>query len=248
MEKKKMPPDRSDSNIQDGKLDIGNIFQIRSLDGNLKLQILQKHWKPGKSYPFPVRDSRKFTIIWLDRKAWLSYFKELDGAFCVPCVLFEHQCGHNGMKLNKLYKEPLTNWQSVVTKFEEHDKNPNFHKALAKSINSKSIMTRKSEGIGEQCNQMLNERIQNNRRILHSIVKLWYSVEDKTFLSMATVTIQNTMTVLIAGTALLKFRVSSGDDTLKHHFDSTATNAMYRSKTTQNKLVTICGDQVTETI
>ena len=48
--------------------------------------------------------------------------------------------------------------------------------------------------------------------------------------------------------ALLNFRVSSGDSILKNHFDSTAKNATYRSKTTKKKLVQICGGQITETI
>ena len=230
---------------------MGNIFQRKSLDDNLKLQILENHWKPGKSYPFPVRGSRKFNIKWLDRWGWLSYSKEVDGAFCVPCVLFGHQCGHNGMKLNKLYKEPLTNWQSAVTRFEYHDKNSNFHKeAMAKSINFKSIMTKKSEGIDEQCNRILNERVQNNRKILHSIVETvvlcgrqnlalrGHRDDSKYFDSPNCGNFQ----------ALLNFRVSSGDASLKSHFDSSAKNATYRSKTTQNKLVKICGDQVTETI
>ena len=149
-----MKPDSLDSNILDGEMVLGNIFQRKRLDDNSKLQILQNKWKPGKSYPFPLRGSRKFNTKWLDRWSWLSYSKEVDGAFCVPCVLFGHQCGHNGTKLTKLYKEPLTNWQSATTKFEEHEKDPT---SMAKSIHFKSIMTKKSEGIDEQCKRLTKE-------------------------------------------------------------------------------------------
>ena len=38
----------------------------------------------------------------------LAYSKYLDGAFCLPCVLFGVQCGRNSNKLGKLYKSPLT--------------------------------------------------------------------------------------------------------------------------------------------
>ena len=172
IENKKMKPDGTESKIQFEGIDMGNLYQRNSLDENSKLQILQKHWKPGKSHVFPVRGSRKFNIKWLDRWSWLSYSKEVDGAFCVPCVLFGHQCGHNGSKLTKLYKEPLTNWQSAVTRFEEHDKKSNFHKeSMAKAIHFKSIMTRKTQGIDKQYNKIINERIQNNRKILNSIVE-----------------------------------------------------------------------------
>ena len=41
--------------------------------------------------------------------------------------------------------------------------------------------------------------------------------------------------------ALLKFRVDAGDEVLKEHIETSAHNAMYSSKETQNRMIVICG-------
>ena len=48
--------------------------------------------------------------------------------------------------------------------------------------------------------------------------------------------------------ALLKFRVDSGDDVLRQHLESAASNATYISKTTQNELIKAAGDVVRQKI
>eukprot|EP00731_Ephydatia_muelleri_P036655 Em0299g3a len=47
---------------------------------------------------------------------------------------------------------------------------------------------------------------------------------------------------------LLKFWVRSGDDALACHFTESHKNAIYQSKTTQNELITIIGEQILHTI
>ena len=44
--------------------------------------------------------------------------------------------------------------------------------------------------------------------------------------------------------ALLDFQISAGDTILAEHFRKAKKNATYHSKTTQNKLVKICGKQI----
>ncbi|XP_050064151.1 52 kDa repressor of the inhibitor of the protein kinase-like [Aphis gossypii] len=48
--------------------------------------------------------------------------------------------------------------------------------------------------------------------------------------------------------ALLKFRANSGDEILKDHLETGAANAQYTSAKTQNKLIEICGQVITEQI
>ena len=67
----------------------------------------------GELFDLPVsvecsNSIRYFLRSWLKRFPWLAYSKYLDGAFCLPCVLFGVQCGRNSNKLDKLYKSPLT--------------------------------------------------------------------------------------------------------------------------------------------
>ena len=44
--------------------------------------------------------------------------------------------------------------------------------------------------------------------------------------------------------ALLQFRVDAGDKVLEQHFKTSSKNCTYRSKTTQNKLIELCGDHI----
>lgn len=48
--------------------------------------------------------------------------------------------------------------------------------------------------------------------------------------------------------ALLKFRTNAGDEILKDHLETGAANAQYTSAKTQNKLIEICGQVITEQI
>ena len=99
-------------------LDIGRFVSMAAIDDDTKLSLINNHWKPPPDFKFPSSETsrRKFCASWLNRWSWLCYSKLYDGAFCLSCVLFGHQTGHNGSKLSKLFKEPLTNWQSAVTR------------------------------------------------------------------------------------------------------------------------------------
>ena len=48
--------------------------------------------------------------------------------------------------------------------------------------------------------------------------------------------------------ALLSFRVNSGDESLKEHFSTAPKNATYRSKSTQNEIISCCADIVNRKI
>lgn len=163
--KKLKQEDKNDDNDVD-KFDIGNyVNNAQDINDDLRFQLLENHWKPPWSYIFPSSQygtkkvtSRKFLPKWFERWPWLSSSKKFDGAFCVPCVLHGHQSGHNGMKLLKLYKEPLVNWQTAVCKFEEHDKKSPFHKAsLMRATSFKQVMKGKQEAVDRQLNRIVNE-------------------------------------------------------------------------------------------
>jgi len=48
--------------------------------------------------------------------------------------------------------------------------------------------------------------------------------------------------------ALLDFPIESGDAVLKKHFESAPKNATYKSKTIQNELIDLCGQQIRSNI
>ena len=97
---------------------------------------------------------------------------------------------------------------------------------------------------------MLNERVERNRKILAAV--------------METVVLSGKQNISLRGhrddsqyygsknpgnfQALPDFRISAGDNILKKHFEVVPKNATYRSKTIQNKLITICGHQIEQII
>ena len=96
--------------------DIGLVFkEISSYSDQDKLKFIENEWKPGELFDFPVsvecsNSKRHFKFVWgwLKRFPWLAYSEFLDGAFCLPCVLFGVQCGRNSNKLDKLWYRNLS--------------------------------------------------------------------------------------------------------------------------------------------
>ena len=236
-------------------MDIGNyVGRSRELDDDTKLDVINNHWKPPSSFNFPFREfgsktpiRRRFSTKWLQRWSWLCYSKLYDGAFCLGCVLLGDQTGHNGSKLSKLFKEPLINWQSAATRLEDHDKNSALHKdAMLRLTSFKNVMLGNVKGIDEQADNLRSERIQYNRAIVSSIVE--------------TVILAGRQNIALRGhrddsqhylspnpgnfQALLNYRIQGGDTKLGDHFVNAPRNATYRSKTIQNKIVKICGQQI----
>ena len=236
-------------------MDIGRFVSAVALDDDTKLNIIDNHWKPPLDFKFPSlqfgSSRRKFSLNWLIRWSWLCYSKMFDGAFCLSCVLFGHETGHNGSKLNKLFREPLKNWQTAAGKLEKHHKHSLIHRdSMLRLVHFRNVMMGETKGIDEQADEMRSSRIQRNREILSSITK--------------TVILTGRQNISLRGhrddsqhysssnpgnfQALLNFRVDSGDTKLEKHFESGNKNATYRSKTIQNKLIKICGNQVREQI
>ncbi|XP_046844785.1 52 kDa repressor of the inhibitor of the protein kinase-like [Xenia sp. Carnegie-2017] len=111
-------------------------------------------------------------------------------------------------------------------------------------------MKGKTIGIDEQADHLRSARIQYNRDVLGSIIKTiilpgrqnlplrGHRDDSKYFLSSNPGNFQ----------AFLNFRVDAGDAKLEKHFENASKNATYCSKTIQNKLIKICGEQIKEKI
>ena len=231
--------------------DVGTFFDKGdSLTYDQKCTILQNDWRPEKTFIFPTRliygKQRKFNHSWSEKHTWLSYSKLLDGAFCLPCVLFGRRIGPNASKLDKLMKSPLTDWSCASTKSKEHSKSE-IHKTALLTM-QKFVAVKKNEirPINQIQNKILDDTISKNRKKLASITKTvllcgrqniplrghrddskYYSSEDCGNFQ-----------------ALLNFRVESGDVILQDHFQNAPRNATYRSKTTQNELISCCAEEI----
>ena len=229
---------------------------LREFDDDTKLNVIQNHWRPPSAFDFPYREfgtnaktpnRRRFSPMWFNLWPWLCYSKLYDGAFCLCCILFGKETGHNGTKLSNPFKEPITNWQSATKRLDDHEKNSLVHcDSILHLSHFESVMSGKSKGIDEEADQMRSERIRYNRRILCAMAE--------------TVILAGCQNLALRGhcddaqhysstnpgnfQALLNYRISGCDTVLAEHFQKAKKNATYRSKTIQNKLVEICGKQV----
>ena len=77
--------------------DFGQFVSVASIDDDSKLNLINNHWKPTKSFSFSCLSlPQKFCFTWLDMWAWLCHSKVFNGAFCLSCILFGKETGHNG--------------------------------------------------------------------------------------------------------------------------------------------------------
>ena len=209
-------------------------------------------WKPGKSYRFPKKEEygkkRSFNYNWLEQYSWLVYSSSLDGAFCLPCVLFARDIGKKGIKLDKLLHTPFNSWTSATRKFKDHELNSDVHKCSQLMASEfKKTMENVSMPVHHQLHEAAVKTMKENRTKLTSIIKTiifcgkqnlplrahrddsqYYGCKDNTGNFQK----------------LLEFRVDAGDKVLEEHLKKCHKNATYRSKTIQNELISCCGDYI----
>ena len=82
---------------------------------SLLLSLINNVDKPEDSYNFPkILGKRGFCWSWLKEFPWLCYSKKLDGAFCLPCLLFSCRFPTKNGNLKKLSNEPYSHWSNAA--------------------------------------------------------------------------------------------------------------------------------------
>ena len=103
---------------------------------------------------------------------WLVYSPSLDGAFCLPCVLFAHDTGKRGVQLDRLLHKPVNFWTSATNKFKSHEQNSEVHKAaVLRSSDFKKSMENASLSINHQLDLTCKKVAEENRAKLSSVLK-----------------------------------------------------------------------------
>lgn len=232
--------------------DIGLYVRKKCTDEE-KFILLKNRWLPPENYTFPASKIRnlKFQRKWLIDFPWLAYSKSLDGAFCQFCCLFcVSSVGKGNVQAKSLVKEPFSRWKDALEQFRLHQ-DAIYHKnALVTAQNFVDVQEKKVIDISVQLDKAKQKEIEQNRRILKSIVEtiiltgrqdIALSVHrDWGKLFPEPTTNDGNFR------ALLRFRIKSGDSQLKEHLE----NSKYRyiSPSTQNQLINICGDYIVEKI
>ena len=234
--------------------DIGLVFRtIGRFAAPEKLRFIQSVWKPDQLFVFPQTceaggKQRKFRFEWLVRFPWLAYSKYLDGAFCLPCLCFGMEWGKNGNKLNKLFKSPLTFWTTACSRFQSHSVG-NFETCHGNSVilmaDFMANMTRQQVPINQGLDQIMQDRIAQNREKIKSIVKtVIFCGQNNIPLRGRRDDKPDDANLQGNFQALLQFRIDSGDTKLKEHLENAPRNATYRSKTIQNEIISTVGSHI----
>ena len=105
-------------------------IRFKSLSAATKYQLLKNHSHPVEGDELPKTYTggcnRSFKTEWLKQYKWLCFSKKVDGAFCLPCSVFN---GHSDSGIfGALITKPFRKWQKKTEKFSDHEKaiSPDF--------------------------------------------------------------------------------------------------------------------------
>ena len=103
-------------------------------------------------------------------------------------------------------------------------------------------MTRELVPIDQQINNLLQQQIKRNCKILESLFKTIIFCR-KNNIALRGPQDDDPQNASPSGNfqALLAFRIDSSDQTLQHHLETAPTNVTYISKTIQNEMITTVG-------
>ena len=251
-------PDRENTNepMHIDKNDLSLFFkEAYRFSDTRKYDLLCNIWKPDRFFAFPKNASgRRFQYSWFSSFPWLVYSKFLDGAFCLYCVLFGGESTHNASKLNNLFRAPLNDWKSALRNLNSHCSRSLIHStATLRATQFRSCMENKVQGIDVQLDNAVAKQIELNRQKLVPIVgavilcgrqnvSLRAHRDDSKHLGEGKSNPGNFI-------AILNYLYSCGEnENFRDHYDNAPKSATYKSKTTQNEIINICGAMITEKI
>lgn len=100
--------------------------KVQALSKSEKYAYLRQHSRPDPHFPFPKTFiggcKHSFIHVWLDQHKWLCYSTRLNGAFCMPCLLFNGMSDSTGRVSGVLVTKPFQTWQKKSEKFSNHEK------------------------------------------------------------------------------------------------------------------------------
>lgn len=203
---------------------------------------------PQENFKFPSRiykDKRKKTGVikrfcsreWFHIFDFISYSQGNDGVYCLACVLFP-DTSHRRPK--KLITEPYRDWKDAINDFKCHAVCAYHVDSMARLVAFKQTHSNPSTRIDATFTTQRAKRIENNRTILKSIIKclefcgrqgisLRGHRDDETSC--------NSSFNMGNFKELLRLRAEAGDEVLQRHLETSARNASYVSKSSQNELL-----------
>lgn len=221
------------------------LCSFAQINDNLKKDLLENAWTPSLNFDFPASTNRnlKFQLKWLSEWSWLIYSPSEDGAFCKYCSLFATGVGHQSVSAGKLVTFPYKNWKNAREEFKRHETLQYHRNCHEKAVNFIATHSGAKPTIDVLIDKGLQSQIRANRERLKPIIKTvafcaregiaLRGHRDSGPLSMDETTKKGEGHFR----ALLKFRIEAGDEILKNHLQTAASNASYISWQIQNEII-----------
>ena len=252
------PPDPKQPRVESDTVlhcqDIASCINILGSGSDIpdvdKYELLTNHFKPGVDYTFPkIANGRSFQLRWLNMYPWLVYSQQVNGGFCLPCVLFAAKCGYHSSEPGLLVQRPLTKFGKALELLRKHSEKEHHKLAVVRSDGFISVFSGHQHSLQCQLDKVMAERIATNRERLKSIVNTVVlcgrqNIPLRGHHDSGTDVEKRTFTNHGNFWALLKFRVEAGDKVLEEHLSTAARNATYTSADIQNQIIAIIGEHI----
>ena len=195
-----------------------------------KVDLIKNVFVPEKNFCFP-ETTRSFKYEWLLLFPWLCYSPSEDASYCLSCVLFGHDPSHESVQ--SLH---FSTWPKLEAIFSQ--------------------IKGSSHEINLLCDRKYKHEVEENRKILVPIIDTIVTLgrlglpfrghrDDSKYHpkvgEYSTGGVGNFV-------EFLQFRVRGGDKVLEQHLKTCSKNASYISKTSQNDLISCCGQFITELV
>ena len=224
-----------------------------SIADHQKYHFIKHHFSPDLLYKFPKNSvGRSFQHQWMRRYPWLRYSKQEDGGYCLPCVLFYRRKNLRA-QAGVLVSNVLTNFKNTIDIMKKHEQNDYHKEAVATMDQFVEVMSGQRDCVSIQINNAAKELVVSNRKKLQSIIETIILCGRQNIPLRGR---HDAGTDLEPGDcgnhgnfwALLQFRVSAGDATLREHLASAPRNATYTSPDIQNQVIEVLGDHILQKI
>lgn len=226
----------------------------------VKERLLTNHAMPPKGFSFPYGEKKNQKVYLSEthltgKNNAFKYSFEMKGVVCVPCALFAptEVSNDRGKKtaLGSFVLFPFRNYAKIHDKLKLHLSLSYHNRAQERADLFLSQM--KSAHRNSLINQLdvtrKQQSLDNQRRLIPIVKTIILSGRmgiplrghrDDGVLNMKTALSGKEGNLR----ALLAFRVDSGDKDLKEHLENASKRATYISKTTQNEIIELCGNQI----
>lgn len=146
---------------------------ISSLSPEQKYHLLKSHVTVSKDFIFPATfcggHYRSFQPHWSHEHKWLVYSPSVDGAFCLPCTLFETSTRRH--TLGALVNCPFIKW-SQKSEVLNHHQATNYHiKSVEAAQEFATSIEKPITTLPYMVDDAMETRVQTNRTIIKSIAE-----------------------------------------------------------------------------